>query len=129
MAAELVTVFDVENSEMPWYYSASDTMILCSDREGSPTSVKEALACDLPVVATDVGDVREMLSGVAGTRLCAQDVGEIARNLREVLDLPQNGRFERRAAMAKYDQARTVKKIVGVYERVSGAFKARHQPC
>ena len=129
MAAELVTVFGVENREMPWYYSASDAMILCSDREGSPTSVKEALACDLPVVATDVGDVREILSGVAGTRLCAQDVREIARNLREMLDVPRNDRFERRAAMAKYDQARTVNKIVGVYEKVSAAFKARHQPC
>src|SRR2546430_805372 len=82
--AELVTVCSVENREMPWYYSAADAMILCSDREGSPTSVKEALACNLPVVATDVGDVQEILRGVEGTRICTQEVSEIARNLREV---------------------------------------------
>jgi teichuronic acid biosynthesis glycosyltransferase TuaC len=67
IGVELVPVLDVENREMPWYYSAADVMILCSDREGSPTAIKEAMACNLPVVATDVGDVQEMLSGVAGT--------------------------------------------------------------
>src|SRR5262249_14712379 len=42
VGAELVTVFSVENREMPWYYSAADAMLLCSNREGSPTSIKEA---------------------------------------------------------------------------------------
>ena len=127
IGAELVTVFGVENREMPWHYSAADAMILCSDREGSPTSIKEALACDLPVVATDVGDVREILSGVAGTRLCTQEVSEIARNLREALSVPRNGRFERRAAMAKYNQALTVEKIIGVYNNVLPEFKAKRR--
>src|SRR5262249_47662844 len=85
--AELVTVFSVENHKMPWYYSAADLMLLCSDREGSPTSVKEALACNLPVVATDVGDIREILRGVAGTQICTQEVGEIASSLRKVLEI------------------------------------------
>jgi len=125
--AELVTVFGVENREMPWHYSAADAMLLCSDREGSPTSIKEALACDLPVVATDVGDVREILSGVAGTQVCTHEVNEIARNLRETLDVPRNGRFERRAAMAKYDQALTVEKIIGVYNKVLLEFQAKRR--
>ena len=110
---------------MPWYYSAADSMLLCSDREGSPTSVKEALACNLPVVATDVGDVRELFSGVAGTRICPQDVGTIARNLREVFDWSRSTEFRGREAMAKYDQALTVEKIVGVYADVLSNFRAR----
>lgn len=122
---ELVKVFNVENCQMPWYYSAADVMILCSDREGSPTAIKEAMACDLPVVATDVGDVREILNGVAGTQLCAQDPEEISRKLREVLDTPRNGRFERRTAMTKYDQALTMEKILSIYERVLSKFKAK----
>jgi glycosyltransferase involved in cell wall biosynthesis len=116
--AKLVTVFSVENREMPWYYSASDVMLLCSSREGSPTSVKEALACNLPVVATDVGDVQEILRGVAGTRTCTQEVSEIARNLREALDISREGKFEGRMAMIRYDQARTVEKIISVYNDV-----------
>jgi teichuronic acid biosynthesis glycosyltransferase TuaC len=123
--AELMTVFNVANGEMPWCYSAADAMLLCSDREGSPTSVKEALACNLPVVATKVGDVGELLNGVAGTRICPPDAGTIARNLREVLDWSRRSEFHGRAAMAGYDQALTVEKIVGVYADVLSRFRAR----
>src|SRR2546426_2146499 len=106
--AELVTVWSVENREMPWYYSAADAMILCSDWEGSPTSVKEALACNLPVVATDVGDIREIMSGIAGTRICKQEISEIALSLREVLGVSRRGGFDGRTAMTRYDGMRTV---------------------
>jgi teichuronic acid biosynthesis glycosyltransferase TuaC len=123
--AELMTVSNVPNGEMPWYYSAADAMLLCSDREGSPTSVKEALACNLPVVATDVGDVRDLFSGVEGARICTQDVGVIVSSLREVLDRSRRGAFEGRAAMARYDQALTVEKIVGVYTKVLSNFRGR----
>ena len=110
---------------MPWCYSAADAMLLCSDYEGSPTSIKEALACNLPVVATEVGDVGELLSGIAGTRICPPDAGTIARNLREVLDWSRSSEFRGRAAMARYDQALTVEKIVGVYADVLSNFRAR----
>ena len=115
---ELVTVCNVENREMPSYYSAADAMVLCSDREGSPTAVKEALACNLPVVATDVGDVQEILRGVEGTRISTQESSEIARNLREVLGVSRSGRFEGRTAMVRYDQACTIQKIISVYKDV-----------
>lgn len=127
IGAELVTVFGVENREMPWYYSAADAMILCSDSEGSPTSVKEALACNLPVVATDVGDIREIMSAIEGTRICTQDVSEIARSLREVLDISHRGGCDRRTAMSRYDQTRTVEKIVDLYGDVVRRFRTREE--
>jgi glycosyltransferase involved in cell wall biosynthesis len=118
MDAELVVISDLANDQMPWCYSAADAMVLCSDWEGSPTSVKEALACNLPVVATDVGDLREIMRGVAGSRICKQDVSEIARGLREVIAVSARKRSEGRRAMARYDQSRTVRKIINVYEDV-----------
>lgn len=63
---ELLVVAGVKNALMPWYYSAADAMLLCSDSEGSPTFVKEAFACNLPVVSTDVGDVSEIMRGIKG---------------------------------------------------------------
>jgi teichuronic acid biosynthesis glycosyltransferase TuaC len=122
---ELVTVCNVENREMPWYYSAADVMILSSDREGSPTAVKEALACNLPVVATDVGDLREILGGVDGTRISTHEVSDIARNLREVLAVSRSGRFEGRTAMMRYDQAVTIQRIISVYKDVLGGREAK----
>jgi glycosyltransferase involved in cell wall biosynthesis len=56
----------VERELVPYYYNVSSVHLLTSDFEGSPNSVKEALACNLPVVSTNVGNVKEMLNGVEG---------------------------------------------------------------
>lgn len=55
--AELWIVNDVRPQEMPDYYRAADALIVTSDKEGGPSSVKEAMACGLPVVSVPVGDI------------------------------------------------------------------------
>src|SRR6266568_7564939 len=115
---ELLTVSQVPNGEMPWYYSAADAMILCSDSEGSPTSVKEALACNLPVVSTDVGDVREIVRGIAGTEIVEQSPVSLAAGLRRVLNRPPDFGFDGRTAMERYSQKKAVEATVAVYRRV-----------
>lgn len=59
----------VNNVNLPNYYNASNLFLLSSLSEGSPNVVKEAMACNTPVVATDVGDVRELFQGVNGLYL------------------------------------------------------------
>jgi teichuronic acid biosynthesis glycosyltransferase TuaC len=103
---------------MPWYYSAADVMLLCSESEGSPTSVKEALACNLPVVSTDVGDVREIMDGIDGCEICAANVECLAQGLKRVLSRRIDKPFESRLSMRRYDQSQVVAAIVKVYERV-----------
>ncbi|TMQ01477.1 MAG: glycosyltransferase family 4 protein [Verrucomicrobia bacterium] len=114
---ELLTVSKVPNTEMPWYYSAADAMILCSDSEGSPTAVKEALACNLPVISTDVGDVAEIVQGIAGVQICRQTSEALAEGLKKVLAPPAGFVFESRPAMRRYSQERIIQAIVQVYRR------------
>jgi len=58
----LRVVTKVPHASMPEYYRAADCCLLTSDWEGSPNVVKEALLSGLPVVSTDVGDVRTWIA-------------------------------------------------------------------
>jgi teichuronic acid biosynthesis glycosyltransferase TuaC len=70
---------------IPLMMNAADCLLLTSDWEGSPNVVKEALACNLPVVSVDVGDVREQLERVRPSVIVPRDSSEIGRALSEIL--------------------------------------------
>ena len=49
-------------NKLPIYYSASDLFVLASSNEGWPNVIVESLACGTPVVATEVGGIKEIIS-------------------------------------------------------------------
>ncbi|MDJ1434188.1 glycosyltransferase [Halostagnicola sp. A-GB9-2] len=51
-SAELQVVYGVDHEDVPLYINAADALLLTSHREGFLNSVKEAMACNLPVVST-----------------------------------------------------------------------------
>ena len=63
---ETLVMIGVARKDVPAYMNACDLHILSSDQEGSPNSVKECLCCGVPVVATDVGNVHDLLDDVPG---------------------------------------------------------------
>jgi glycosyltransferase involved in cell wall biosynthesis len=67
---ELLTLGSVPPERVPEWVNAANAVLVPSDREGFGLAVLEALACDVPVLATPVGIHPEALAGVAGT-LCA----------------------------------------------------------
>ena len=68
--ARLHEVTDATHEEMPTYMNAADALLVTSRHEAGPMAVKEAAACNLPVVSTDVGFVRETLDGVSRSQVC-----------------------------------------------------------
>lgn len=58
---------NMSREEIAALYRTADAMLMTSISEGSPQVVKEAMACNLPVVATKVGDVDVLLDGVANS--------------------------------------------------------------
>lgn len=112
---ELHTVSGVPHDEMPPFLNAADVLLLTSKREGSPNTVKEALACNVPVVSTDVGDVRERLSGVEPSHVC-QTNAELVDGLVDVLDEPRRSNGRERVRDLRLE--RTAEKLRTVYESV-----------
>ncbi len=93
--AELLVVCDQPYEKIPLYLNAGDLLLLTSSHEGSPVILKEALACNLPVVSVDVGDAREKLENIDGCEVCENDEPQtIARAILHVLahGKPINGR-------------------------------------
>jgi teichuronic acid biosynthesis glycosyltransferase TuaC len=79
--AQLLLIHDEPRERMPLYMNASDVLVLASVAEGSPMVVREALACNLPVVSTDVGDVKELISGLAGCHIAQPEAADLADKL------------------------------------------------
>ena len=75
-------------SDVETVLAASDALVLTSDNEGTPLSLIQAGLAGLPVVATDVGAVGDVvLDGETGI-LCAPDASAVARSLVALLDDP-----------------------------------------
>jgi teichuronic acid biosynthesis glycosyltransferase TuaC len=74
----LLALGNVAPEQVPLWINAANAVLVPSDREGFGLSVLEALACNVPVLATPVGIHPEALAGVAGT-LCAPFDAEVWR--------------------------------------------------
>lgn len=131
LPADLVVTWGVRHQDMPDYYGACDAMVFTSMQEGSPNVVKEALACNLPVVSVVVGDVPLRLERVPGCELCADDRPEtIAAALERVLH--RGGRVAGREAVRDLDENVITERVIGIYRdalrRAAPATRSRLRP-
>jgi glycosyltransferase involved in cell wall biosynthesis len=78
---ELMVVSGANPDEMPLYYSAADCLLHTSASEGSPNVIKEALACDLPIVATPAGDIEQLVAGARPGVVVPADACTLAREV------------------------------------------------
>lgn len=112
---ELQTVSGVDHTEMPQYMNAADSLLLTSKREGLPNSVKEAMACNLPVVATSVGGVPQLLRGVSHSAVHDADE-DLVESLANILRAGE--RSNGRRMVAPIGLTNQLDRIEHVYESV-----------
>ncbi|MEI7848179.1 MAG: glycosyltransferase family 4 protein [Chloroflexota bacterium] len=116
----LVVAHNIPQDRMPLFMNACDALLVTSSTEGSPNAVKEALACNLPVVATDVGDIRQRISSVQGCHVCETDNPAMLVNaLEEVLYKPE--RINGRQFVLDLDEGILIQQVIGIYRKLGGS--------
>lgn len=110
-------------SDVPQLLARHQVFVLASAFEGLPRSILEAMRAGLPVIATDVGGVREALGdGSAGCLVAPRDVQALAHDLRRLIEDPglreRMGREARRRYRDHFAFDRLVDETMAVYREV-----------
>jgi len=113
---ELIAVSGQPHERVPLYMYAADVLVLASIGEGSAQVVKEAMACNLPIVSTDAGDTWEVIRGTEGCFETTDDPDDIARHLTLAISPPR--RTDGRSRVDRFSIQSVARQVEGVYEKV-----------
>jgi len=93
-----------------------DLMLLPSISEGSPQIVKEAMACNCPIVATDIADIKVLFGSTEGCYLTSFDTQDVASKINQAIEFGK--RTDGRKQMNSYDNKMIIAQIIELYKRV-----------
>jgi glycosyltransferase involved in cell wall biosynthesis len=80
----------VPHAELPRLLAAADVMALASSSEGLANAWVEALACGTPIVITEAGGAREVVTAPTAGRIAARDPAAFAAAIADLLRAPPN---------------------------------------
>ena len=113
-----------QRKDMDMVYAASDILALPSFKEGMPNAILEAMAHGLPIVATRVGSIPEMLKdGIDAMLVPSGDPAALQTALEDLLRNPEKARFYREAAakalFPRFSVAYRVEKMENIYRELA----------
>jgi len=113
-------VHNVSQEELKLEYNNSKVFVLTSIHEGSPNVIKEAMACNCPIVSTDVGDIKWVFGDTDGCYLTSFDPSDVADKIKRALIFSdKKGRTDGRNRIFDLglDSATIAKKIIAYYQQ------------
>ncbi len=124
---ELLPLWGVDHPRVPLYMNACNAMLMTSLIEGSPNVVKEAMACNIPVIGVPVGDVHQLLDGVAGCERCPRDAQALGAAIVRALNARHLS--ARDAIVDRGLELRCIaRRITGVYENALAVNDVSRSP-
>jgi glycosyltransferase involved in cell wall biosynthesis len=115
---ELHPLDGIPHEEVPIWLNGANVVLLTSAHEGSPNAVKEALACNVPVVSVDVGDVRERIAGIEGCFIAAASPSHLADSLAAAL--ARTTPIDAREKISDLALEQVAERIHGIYTSLIG---------
>ena len=113
---ELHQLRGVPYDQVPIWLNASDVLLVTSHHEGSPTIVKEALACNLPIVSVRVGDIPQRIQEIEGCHLSTSNPTELAEKLQLVHGNPR--RIDARERICSVSVDHCARRLSEFYDQV-----------
>jgi glycosyltransferase involved in cell wall biosynthesis len=112
---KLIELKNYTREEVNLLLNAVDLLLLTSIREGSPQIIKEALACNCPIVTTNVGDVAMRLKDIDQTFVCEQDAARISEKITLILSTNKRSNGRDRIFEQKLDLDSVAQQINNIY--------------
>ena len=120
---EIIALHHKPQTEVPVYMNACDAVILTSDWEGSANVIKEAMACNTPIVSVDAGDAWQLIGGAEQCYRAEREPGDLASKVKRILQAAERSDGRRRIGHLEIGIVAT--RVVEVYERVLADSRRR----
>lgn len=98
--------------------NACDLLLLPTKSEGSPQVLKEAMACNCPIVATDVADIAFLLQGVKNCYVTSFDPADVADNIQRVIECGERTNGRKRIEELRLDNSQVAETIYRIYKSI-----------
>jgi glycosyltransferase involved in cell wall biosynthesis len=105
-----------ERQDVNYLMNACDALLVTSLKESGPLVVKEAMGCNLPVVSTDVGDVRDVIKETSGCYLTSYSINDVVKNLRKAMNF--KGRTNGRKNIQHLSLENIAKAHIMIYRKI-----------
>ena len=117
--ARLMELKGYSRTQVAELMNAADVCLMTSHTEGSPQFIKEAMACNCPIVSVDVGDVKEVIEGVEGCHIADKNAMDVALKIEQVLIENKRTNGYEKIKNSGFEAAVVTEKIKNVYQNIS----------
>ena len=111
----------LSRAEVSKLLCACDLFALPTKSEGSPQALKEAMACNCPIMATDVADIKHLLGNEEGHYICTFEPENVAIILKEALSFDKRTNGRKRIVELGLENRQVAEKLLTIYNKVLNA--------
>lgn len=118
---EVIELKNKSREEVNLLLNACDIALLTSISEGSPQFIKEAMSCNCPIVATDVGDIRDITKNIDGCFITSFEPTSVAEAIKKAMEFSEKNKKTKgrdRIIQLKLDSESIAKEIINIYQNI-----------
>ena len=115
---KLIELKGYNREEVNLLINACDCLLMTSHREASPMVIKEAMICGCPIVSVDVGDVKEIVTGVEGCYIVKRNENDIADKLNQVFSFNERHNGCEKIIQLGLENIIVAKKVENIYNKI-----------